>query len=278
MLACVCVSPQKLPKRKKIWQLTAARELSKNASKQKRVENRWRCSFLFAISPPGTGWKTGLFSCARPSRKCNQPTGTAKPPGFAKLTPQETRHFLKKCKFLLFVLLPGREQEEESRRRGNHRGSWVTECARAGERQASKKMEALIPVVNKLQDVFNTVGSDAIQLPQIVVLGSQVRRRSGSHSVKWCSAGVGTGLGFGKLCNLQREVLLRHVFFLFLLYFIGWNLLHKHWILTRFYSWDGITSQCRPLWAGLGQGFHCWRAFVFLWAGTNNRIKMCVIT
>ena len=35
-------------------------------------------------------------------------------------------------------------------------------------------MEALIPVVNKLQDVFNTVGSDAIQLPQIVVLGSQV--------------------------------------------------------------------------------------------------------
>lgn len=38
-------------------------------------------------------------------------------------------------------------------------------------------MEALIPVVNKLQDVFNTVGSDSIQLPQIVVLGSQVRRR-----------------------------------------------------------------------------------------------------
>ena len=35
-------------------------------------------------------------------------------------------------------------------------------------------MEALIPVINKLQDVFNTVGTDAIQLPQIVVLGSQV--------------------------------------------------------------------------------------------------------
>lgn len=35
-------------------------------------------------------------------------------------------------------------------------------------------MEALIPVINKLQDVFNTVGSDAIHLPQIVVLGSQV--------------------------------------------------------------------------------------------------------
>lgn len=39
-------------------------------------------------------------------------------------------------------------------------------------------MEALIPVVNKLQDVFNTVGSDSIQLPQIVVLGSQVRKLS----------------------------------------------------------------------------------------------------
>lgn len=35
-------------------------------------------------------------------------------------------------------------------------------------------MEALIPVINKLQDVFNTVGSDSIQLPQIIVLGSQV--------------------------------------------------------------------------------------------------------
>jgi len=37
-------------------------------------------------------------------------------------------------------------------------------------------MEALIPVINKLQDVFNTVGSDSIQLPQIVVLGSQVSK------------------------------------------------------------------------------------------------------
>lgn len=37
-------------------------------------------------------------------------------------------------------------------------------------------MEALIPVINKLQDVFNTVGSDAIHLPQIVVIGSQVNR------------------------------------------------------------------------------------------------------
>lgn len=42
-------------------------------------------------------------------------------------------------------------------------------------------MEALIPVVNKLQDVFNTVGSDAVQLPQIVVLGSQVKLFSSSR-------------------------------------------------------------------------------------------------
>jgi dynamin 1-like protein len=38
-------------------------------------------------------------------------------------------------------------------------------------------MESLIPVINKLQDVFNTVGTDAIQLPQIVVVGSQVSVR-----------------------------------------------------------------------------------------------------
>lgn len=35
-------------------------------------------------------------------------------------------------------------------------------------------MEHLIPVINKLQDVFSTVGSDVIQLPQIVVIGTQV--------------------------------------------------------------------------------------------------------
>uniref|UniRef100_A0A8C5WH84 Dynamin-1-like protein n=1 Tax=Leptobrachium leishanense TaxID=445787 RepID=A0A8C5WH84_9ANUR len=41
-------------------------------------------------------------------------------------------------------------------------------------------MEALIPVINKLQDVFNTVGADVIQLPQIVVVGTQ---SSGKSSV-----------------------------------------------------------------------------------------------
>nr|XP_039263047.1 dynamin-1-like protein [Styela clava] len=41
-------------------------------------------------------------------------------------------------------------------------------------------MDALIPVINKLQDIFNTIGSDSIQLPQIVVVGSQ---SSGKSSV-----------------------------------------------------------------------------------------------
>uniref|UniRef100_A0A3P8NBD0 Dynamin-1-like protein n=1 Tax=Astatotilapia calliptera TaxID=8154 RepID=A0A3P8NBD0_ASTCA len=41
-------------------------------------------------------------------------------------------------------------------------------------------MEALIPVINKLQDVFTTVGADTIQLPQIVVVGTQ---SSGKSSV-----------------------------------------------------------------------------------------------
>lgn len=46
--------------------------------------------------------------------------------------------------------------------------------------QVSELMEALIPVINKLQDVFNTVGADIIQLPQIVVVGTQ---SSGKSSV-----------------------------------------------------------------------------------------------
>ncbi|VDP10746.1 unnamed protein product [Soboliphyme baturini] len=39
-------------------------------------------------------------------------------------------------------------------------------------------MEALIPVINKLQDVFHTIGAETIQLPQIVVIGAQSAGKS----------------------------------------------------------------------------------------------------
>ena len=45
---------------------------------------------------------------------------------------------------------------------------------------SSLVMDSLIPVVNKLQDVFNVIGYDPIDLPQIVVVGSQ---SSGKSSV-----------------------------------------------------------------------------------------------
>ncbi|KAG7281284.1 hypothetical protein CRUP_030967 [Coryphaenoides rupestris] len=44
----------------------------------------------------------------------------------------------------------------------------------------SGSMETLIPIINRLQEVFLTVGADVIQLPQIVVVGSQ---SSGKSSV-----------------------------------------------------------------------------------------------
>lgn len=47
-------------------------------------------------------------------------------------------------------------------------------------------MEALIPVINKLQDVFNTVGADIIQLPQIAVVGTQVKRSDFCHIAASC--------------------------------------------------------------------------------------------
>jgi dynamin 1-like protein len=41
-------------------------------------------------------------------------------------------------------------------------------------------MEDLIPIINKLQDVFSAIGQQAIDLPPIVVVGSQ---SSGKSSV-----------------------------------------------------------------------------------------------
>lgn len=47
--------------------------------------------------------------------------------------------------------------------------------------KTTEKMETLIPTINRLQEVFQTVGTEIIQLPQIVVVGTQV-----SDSVKTC--------------------------------------------------------------------------------------------
>ena len=41
-----------------------------------------------------------------------------------------------------------------------------------------KNMEILIPVVNKLQDVFNAIGEQNLNLPQITVVGSQSAGKS----------------------------------------------------------------------------------------------------
>jgi GTP-binding protein EngB required for normal cell division len=39
-------------------------------------------------------------------------------------------------------------------------------------------MDQLIPVINKLQDVFAAIGQDTIDLPQITVVGSQSAGKS----------------------------------------------------------------------------------------------------
>ena len=43
-------------------------------------------------------------------------------------------------------------------------------------------MESLIPVINRLQDVFATVGSEPVDLPQIAVVGTQSCLMAGSQS------------------------------------------------------------------------------------------------
>jgi len=51
-----------------------------------------------------------------------------------------------------------------------------------------EQMEDLITVINKLQDVFNTLEVNArevIQLPQIVVVGSQVNQYASIYPVEY---------------------------------------------------------------------------------------------
>ncbi|XP_011927368.1 PREDICTED: dynamin-1-like protein isoform X8 [Cercocebus atys] len=76
--------------------------------------------------------------------------------------------------------LPRRGRRKGGRRRTLGRGPIHCRGRRALGPRVFRVMEALIPVINKLQDVFNTVGADIIQLPQIVVVGTQ---SSGKSSV-----------------------------------------------------------------------------------------------
>lgn len=68
-------------------------------------------------------------------------------------------------------------------------------------------MDALIPVLNKLQDVFNTVGHESIHLPQIVVVGTQ---SSGKSSVLENLVGkdfLPRGTGIVTRCPLVLQLL-----------------------------------------------------------------------
>lgn len=73
--------------------------------------------------------------------------------------------------------MPAPEERAEERRKEAGSGTRPHSLPRPAGRgsRVLGVMEALIPVINKLQDVFNTVGADIIQLPQIVVVGTQVR-------------------------------------------------------------------------------------------------------
>jgi len=60
---------------------------------------------------------------------------------------------------------------------GSHHASVGSAAAAA---VADRGMQSLIPIVNKLQDVFAAIGKHPLDLPQIVVIGSQ---SSGKSSV-----------------------------------------------------------------------------------------------
>jgi GTP-binding protein EngB required for normal cell division len=72
--------------------------------------------------------------------------------------------------------------------------------SRVEANRQSLQMDQLIPVINKLQDVFNTIGGDLVELPQIAVVGCQ---SCGKSSV--LEAIVGRDFlprGFSGLCDV----------------------------------------------------------------------------
>lgn len=87
--------------------------------------------------------------------------------------------------------MPAPEERAEERRKEADSGPRPHSLPRPAGRgsRVLGVMEALIPVINKLQDVFNTVGADIIQLPQIVVVGTQVSDEGGVRSGRSPGAG-----------------------------------------------------------------------------------------
>lgn len=107
--------------------------------------------------------------------------------------------------------MPAPEERAEERRKEAESGPGPHSLpgpARRGSRVLGV-MEALIPVINKLQDVFNTVGADIIQLPQIVVVGTQVRDegdvRPGHSPGRRPGRGCGGARSRAGLCGLRDE-------------------------------------------------------------------------
>ena len=68
-------------------------------------------------------------------------------------------------------------------------------------------MNSLISILNKLQDVFNTIGAENIQLPQIVVVGNQ---SAGKSSVMEAIVGkdfLPRGTGIVTRCPLVLQLI-----------------------------------------------------------------------
>lgn len=97
--------------------------------------------------------------------------------------------------------MPAPEERAEERRKEADSGPRPHSLPRPAGRGSCVfgVMEALIPVINKLQDVFNTVGADIIQLPQIVVVGTQVRDKGD------VCQGQSPGRGPGRDCGSARS-------------------------------------------------------------------------
>lgn len=106
--------------------------------------------------------------------------------------------------------MPAPEERAEERRKEADSGPRPHSLPRPAGRGSCVfgVMEALIPVINKLQDVFNTVGADIIQLPQIVVVGTQVRDKGdvcqGQSPGRGPGRDCGSARSWARLCGLWQ--------------------------------------------------------------------------